>query len=205
MNLSRGFSLVEVVLALGVAAVAFTAIMGLFPLGLDMSRETHEETQAALIAQSILGDLRDDYGSSNSTNASLSITNRRVLVTNTITLSNAMANFAIGGAFPTNTLYLGFTNHTIASGNTGETTYSGALVLRPAVFFQTTSTDPGSAPAWFQNGSNGLAAVARVIATSTFRLADPNPQITAVDIMVETPGTVAATNRVQYGFRGAIR
>lgn len=200
MKSSPAFSLVEVVLALGVAAVAFTAIMGLFPLGLDMSRETHEETQAALIAQSILGDLRDDYQAGGT-----SQTNRRILVTNTINLSNAMTNFAVGTDTPINVLYLGFTNHTIGSGNAGETNYSGALVLRPAMSAQTTSTNAGSAPGWFQSGSNGLAAVARVIATSTFRLADSIPQITTVDIVVETPGTVAASNRVQYGFRGAIR
>jgi len=197
---SRGFSLVEVVLALGVAAVAFTAIMGLFPLGLDMSRETHEETQAALIAQSILGDLRDDYQAGGT-----SQTNRRILVTNRIDLAGGMTNFAVGTNTPTNVLYLGFTNHTInATANPGESG-AGALVLRPALSAQTTSTNLASAPVWFQNGSNGLAAVARVIATSTFRLADTTPQISSLDIMVETPGNVPATNRTQYGFRGGFR
>jgi len=197
---SPAFSLVEVVLALGVAAVAFTAIMGLFPLGLDMSRETHEETQAALIAQSILGDMRDDYQAGGT-----SQTNRRILVTNTINLANAMTNFAVGINTPINVLYLGFTNHTInATANPGESA-AGALVLRPAMSAQTTSTNLASAPIWFQNGSNGLAAVARVIATSTFRLVDTIPQISSLDIMVETPGNVPATNRTQYGFRGGFR
>jgi hypothetical protein len=197
---SPAFSLVEVVLALGVAAVAFTAIMGLFPLGLDMSRETHEETQAALIAQSILGDLRDDYQAGGT-----SQTNRRILVTNRIDLAGGMTNFAVGTNIPTNVLYLGFTNHTISAGNAGETNYSGALVLRPAISAQATSTNLASAPIWFQNGSNGLAAVARVLATSTFRLADPTPQISSLDILVETPGNIPATNRTQYGFRGGFR
>jgi len=198
---SRGFSLVEVVLALGVAAVAFTSIMGLFPLGLDMSRETHEETQAALLAQSILGDLRDDYQAGGTSH-----TNRRILVTNTINLSNAMTNFAIGNSTPTNVLYLGFTNHTINStANPGESG-AGALVLRPALSAATTSTNLASAPAWFQNGSNGLAAVARVLVTGTFRLADPNfRQMTVLDVMVETPGSAASSNRVQYGFKGGFR
>ena len=200
MKSSPAFSLVEVVLALGVAAVAFTAIMGLFPLGLDMSRETHEETQAALIAQSILGDMRDDYQAGGT-----SQTNRRILVTNTINLANAMTNFAVGTNPPINVLYLGFTNHTInATANPGESA-AGALVLRPAMSAQTTSTNLASAPIWFQNGSNGLAAVARVIATSTFRLVDTIPQISSLDIMVETPGNIPATNRTQYGFRGGFR
>lgn len=201
MKVSRGFSLVEVVLALGVAAVAFTAIMGLFPLGLDMSRETHEETQAALIAQSILGDLRDDYQA-----GATSHTNRRILVTSRIDLASGMTNFAIGNPTPANLLYLGFTNHTINStANSGESG-AGALVLRPAVSFQTTSTNLSSAPSWFQNGSNGLAAVARVLVTGTFRLADPDfRQMTVLDVMVETPGSAAASNRIQYGFKGGFR
>lgn len=201
MKSSAGFSLVEVVLALGVAAVAFTAIMGLFPLGLDLSRETHEETQAALLAQSILGDLRDDYQLGGT-----SQTNRRVLVTNSINLSSAMTNFAIGNAAPINVLYLAFTNHTINStANPGESGV-GAVVLRPALSAQTTSTNLTDAPVWFRTGSPGLVAVARVLATATFRLADPSVrQITVLDVMVETPGTVAASNRTQYGFKGGFR
>jgi type II secretory pathway pseudopilin PulG len=200
MKSASAFSLVEVVLALGVAAVAFTSIMGLFPLGLDMSRETHEETQAALIAQSILGDLRDDYQLGGTSH-----TNRRVLVTNVINL-NAMINFAVGTNTPTNVLYLGFTNHTISdAANPGESG-KGALVLRPALWSTNTDTNLSSAPLWFQNGSNGVAAVARVLVTGTFRLADPNiRQMTVLDVMVETPGSAASSNRVQYGFKGGFQ
>ena len=53
------FSLTEVVIAMGVAAVAFTSIIALFPLGLNMSKESYEATQAALIAQTTLADLKD--------------------------------------------------------------------------------------------------------------------------------------------------
>jgi len=56
---SSAFSLTEVVIAMGVAAVAFTSIIALFPLGLNMSKESYEATQAALIAQTIFCDLRD--------------------------------------------------------------------------------------------------------------------------------------------------
>ena len=56
---NSAFSLTEVVIAMGVAAVAFTSIIALFPLGLGMSKESYEETQAALIAQTILADLQD--------------------------------------------------------------------------------------------------------------------------------------------------
>ena len=53
-RLSAAFSLTEVVIAMGVAAVAFTSIIALFPLGLNMSKESYEATQAALIAQTIM-------------------------------------------------------------------------------------------------------------------------------------------------------
>jgi len=56
---SSAFSLTEVVIAMGVAAVAFTSIIALFPLGLNMSKESYEATQAALIAQTIIADLSD--------------------------------------------------------------------------------------------------------------------------------------------------
>lgn len=200
MKSSRAFSLVEVVLALGVAAVAFTAIMGLFPLGLDMSRETHEETQAALIAQSIFGDLRDNFG------GGTNLTNRRVLFTSQIDLSNGMTNFAIGTNAPTNVLYLGFGSYAISSTNTNEPSGTGALVLRPLVSVSASNTNPASAPLWFRNGSNGLVAVARVVAVSSFRLANPNlPEITSLDIFVETPGTIGTSNRTQHGFSGGFR
>ncbi|NCW28145.1 MAG: hypothetical protein EBV83_07640 [Verrucomicrobia bacterium] len=61
---ASGFSLTEVVVALGVATVAFTTLMGLFPLGLQSSRESYDETQAALLAMTINSDLRDFQQSS---------------------------------------------------------------------------------------------------------------------------------------------
>lgn len=51
------FSLVEVVLALGVVAFAIVAILGAFPAGLHTSRSSQNETRAAQIAQDILTSL----------------------------------------------------------------------------------------------------------------------------------------------------
>src|SRR5205823_7388168 len=48
------FSLVEVVLALGVLSFAIVAILGLIPIGLQTSHSSQDETRAAQIAQSIL-------------------------------------------------------------------------------------------------------------------------------------------------------
>jgi len=55
---SRAFSLVEVVLALGVIAFALVGIMGLFPVAMRSAQESQRETRATLIAQQIFSDLR---------------------------------------------------------------------------------------------------------------------------------------------------
>jgi uncharacterized protein (TIGR02598 family) len=49
----RAFSLVEVVIALGVIAFAFVPMVGLLPLGLDVSRQAIDTTVAAQIAQQL--------------------------------------------------------------------------------------------------------------------------------------------------------
>jgi type II secretory pathway pseudopilin PulG len=67
------FSLTEVVIAMGVAAVAFTSIIALFPLGLGMSKESYEATQAALIAQTIFADIQDEASGSGTNGHSRSI------------------------------------------------------------------------------------------------------------------------------------
>lgn len=53
-NRKFAFSLVEVVLALGVVSFAIVAILGLIPMGLQTSHSSQDETRAAHIAQSIL-------------------------------------------------------------------------------------------------------------------------------------------------------
>jgi uncharacterized protein (TIGR02598 family) len=49
----RGFSLVEVVLALGIITFAFVPLLGMLPLGLDFSRQAIDTTVAAQIAQQL--------------------------------------------------------------------------------------------------------------------------------------------------------
>ncbi len=63
----QAFSLIEVVLALGVVSFSVVAMVGLFPVGYKNALESRQETSAAFIAQQISGDLR----SSPFTNASV--------------------------------------------------------------------------------------------------------------------------------------
>jgi len=61
-NSPRGFSLIEIVLALGVIAFALVGIMGLFPVAMKSAQESMRETRATHIAQQIFSDLRTGTG-----------------------------------------------------------------------------------------------------------------------------------------------
>lgn len=57
LQLIFGFSLVEVVLALGVISFAIVAILGVLPVGLQTGHSAQDETRAAQIAQAILASI----------------------------------------------------------------------------------------------------------------------------------------------------
>jgi type II secretory pathway pseudopilin PulG len=50
--------LTEVVIALGIFAVSMVGVLALFPVASSAGRESSEETQAAILAQTIFSDLR---------------------------------------------------------------------------------------------------------------------------------------------------
>lgn len=58
MKWQKGFSLVEVVLALGIVAFALMAVLGMFPVALGAAKESTSETHAAMIAQMVFGEIR---------------------------------------------------------------------------------------------------------------------------------------------------
>jgi len=58
MKNAKGFSLVEVTLALAVAAFALLAIFGLLPVGLSTNQASIQQTEAANIVTGIVADLR---------------------------------------------------------------------------------------------------------------------------------------------------
>ena len=57
LHFSAGFSLVEVTLALGVAAFCLMALSGLLPLGLHVNQSSISETAAASVLSSVIADL----------------------------------------------------------------------------------------------------------------------------------------------------
>lgn len=55
-----GFSLIEVVLALGVISFAFVALFGLLPVGLNTFNNSIDSTMEAQIAESVMSQLKQD-------------------------------------------------------------------------------------------------------------------------------------------------
>src|SRR5438105_7380624 len=56
--LTRGFSLIEVTLALGVAAFCLIAVFGLMPVGVQTNRNATSQTAATNIMAGVVSDLR---------------------------------------------------------------------------------------------------------------------------------------------------
>jgi len=86
-----GFSLVEVVMALGILAFAITALLGAFAVGMNTDRESIEELEATHILQSIIAERR--------ANPTLTNTNMLLPVLNTdstCSSSNALSLDEIG-------------------------------------------------------------------------------------------------------------
>lgn len=83
------FSLVEIVLALGIMAFAIVGIMGLFPVALRSAQEAQRETHAALIARKIFSDLRSSPAGDTfiATNSNLLASQPRFSLSNASTTS----------------------------------------------------------------------------------------------------------------------
>jgi len=184
------FSLTEVVIAMGVAAVAFTSIIALFPLGLSMSKESYEATQAALIAQTILADLNDESSGSGTIGSS-----RFIQIGPNSQPTNPANYLSIDFKTVSMTVYLAYKqelNQTNDTDTTGQ-----PIMMRPTRY----SMNPSD---FYNSGSNGLSAVVKVTATQCFRIngsgASSNPM--RIDVSVETPGNVTNKSRTQFLFTG---
>ena len=190
-RLSAAFSLTEVVIAMGVAAVAFTSIIALFPLGLNMSKESYEATQAAVIAQSIMADLSDQASAG-----------KGKLIQKTGTNAMSAANYETIQLMADSNgkdryIYLAYDQQIRTDSS------NSPIMLRPSASF--VSLDGPADPNWFTRGTNGPILLVKVSLKHSFRLSEEgtsNPQ--RVDVTIESPANAPATNRVQYVFSGVI-
>jgi hypothetical protein len=199
---SSAFSLTEVVIAMGVAAVAFTSIIALFPLGLNMSKESYEATQAALIAQTILADVKDQQtGNGNQRTPTAPYNTKLIQIANNsgpITVVTNYATVRIDQLTP-QIVYIAYKPF-VGTGNDTDT--NNPAMLRPSTGIYTAAP-----PNWYSAGSNGATMLVKVTFSPTIRLGSAtstsSPQ--RVDVSVETPGSANITNRTCYLFTGAVR
>ena len=202
-RLPAAFSLTEVVIAMGVAAVAFTSIIALFPLGLNMSRESYEATQAALIAQTIFADLNDQQGGSTNLRIASSPNNFRLLQTNAnsdpMGVKTNYTEILIATTNP-QTAYIAYKPNDSTSNDTDT---NNPLMLRPYLGEYTTNTDAN--PLWYKNGTNGAFALVKVTISPTLRAdtASSTNSPLRFDVSIETPGSANLSNRTCFLFTGA--
>jgi len=64
-GLCRGFSLIEVTLALGIVAFGVLAIVALLPTGLSLARESSDETVAVNVLSALAADIANSSGRTN--------------------------------------------------------------------------------------------------------------------------------------------
>jgi len=200
---SSAFSLTEVVIAMGVAAVAFTSIIALFPLGLNMSKESYEATQAALIAQTILADLKDQQtGAGNKRTNNPQNTRLLQIIPNSNPMTNR-ANYLeilIATKIP-QTAYIAYKPN---DGTNNDTDPNNPLMMRPYTYSYTTNVD--TAPNWYNGGTNGAFALVKVTISPTLLSdTDGSGSPRRIDMSVETPGSANVSNRTCYLFTGAVK
>ena len=201
-RLPAAFSLTEVVIAMGVAAVAFTSIIALFPLGLNMSKESYEATQASLIAQTILADVKDQQTGNGNQRVSSSPWNTKLIqIANNSDPINVLSNYAtvrIDQLTP-QIVYIAYKPF---DGTGNDTDTNNPAMLRPSTGLYTPT-----APNWYSTGSNGATMLVKVTFSPTIILGSATSTSTPkrVDVSVETPGSANISNRTCYLFTGAVR
>jgi len=190
------FSLTEVVIAMGVAAVAFTSIIALFPLGLNMSKESYEETQAALLARTILADLKDEQTGKGGEGADATVNTAGNMIQ--IRRKNSPLTFSSDNNYVivTNdqyTIYIAYQQ----SPQDDTPTPQGESVLRPF----TSST---SSSAFYDKGISEARLIAKIQIQNCFSITNTGDGPHRVDVTIEYPGTVPTEKRKQFVFTGAV-
>jgi len=186
------FSLTEVVIAMGVAAVAFTSIIALFPLGLNMSKESYEETQAALLARTILADLKDEQTGAELTSANTAGNMIQKGPKNSPLTFTSDNNYEIVTT-DQYTIYIAYKQ----SPQDDTPTPQGESVLRPF----TSSTNSS---AFYENGIPEARLIAKIQIQNCFSITNTGDGPHRVDVTIESPGTVPTDKRKQFVFTGAV-
>jgi len=158
---------------MGVAAVAFTSIIALFPLGLSMSKESFETTQASFITQSIMNQITDAQGGTGLTGF------RRIIKSANNDPAKGVLESIDVNNYPSSTnVYIAYTNYVDTNGQ---------------VFWKPASTI--TAAVW-SDGKPNSAALVRVTLNRIFT-GGKTYDIHGVEVQVDYPGNFALTNRAR--------
>ncbi|MDR0534543.1 MAG: prepilin-type N-terminal cleavage/methylation domain-containing protein [Verrucomicrobiales bacterium] len=133
----HGFSLVEVVLAIGIMAFGLIVIIGLLPIGIKSNRDSTEESQAVNIMQAVIADRQGTDYTLNSAVYQIPM------------ISGSSANFPTSGTF-------GITD----SGSTTALSTSGTTIARYAVVY--TLYSGSQAAAVIPNNQSPVSAVMNI-------------------------------------------
>jgi type II secretory pathway pseudopilin PulG len=196
------FSLTEVVIAMGVAAVAFTSIIALFPLGLNMNKESYEATQAALIAQTIMADLKDQQTGARNLRTTNPQSARLFQISpnsDPMSVKTNYAEISIDTGTP-RTAYIAYKPN---DGANNDTDPNNPLIMRPYKY----STSNATADDWYKTGLNNAFALVKVTISPTLISDDQTGENSPrrIDMSVETPGSANVSNRTCYLFTGAVK
>jgi len=172
------FSLTEVVIALGIFAVSMVGVLALFPVASSAGRESSEETQAAIIAQTVIGDLRASSSTLGATNGWL------------VNGNNTFASFI-------KPINLNQTNdYTIAYNiklRDWADSAGGAPQIGPPIALKALATATGYSNAVNTPGAVYLSLV-QIRPVTTLR------GLASVRVEISTPANVALSNRRIYNF-----
>ena len=181
------FSLTEVVIALGIFAVSMVGVLALFPVASATGRESSEETQAAILAQTVFDDLRTYASALGKSNANV--------VFGSDTFGQRITNVALdrNGDY-----VVGYNIKLRDRADSG----GGAPQIGPPIALKALSTSPVAAYASrATNASVTYLSLIRVRPVTGLLGPVTNlPALAWVSVEVSTPASVILTNRRVYFF-----
>lgn len=141
-----GFSLVEIVMALGIVSIAFVAIFGMLPLGFTSNRVAVDQTMGTSIAAAIAADLRNSPVTSGSTGIAFTSGTTGMFGIELTSGSAAIYLNESGGPYSASTTFVSGTSRYVAAITTGTTSgnnnipYAQVNITWPALPTVTAST-----------------------------------------------------------------
>lgn len=166
------FSLVEVVLALGVISFAIVAILGILPIGLQTGHSAQDETRAAQIAQIVLSSIASQ-ASQNFQNVALPTTSPSPAPTLDLSSSTTSPTLPAPNATPVAVLYADNNGQIILADTNPASTPPPAATFSISVFTDNYSAAPSPAP--FDSGYANKVTLRIVSPPLPSASATPNP------------------------------